>query len=80
VNRRAAEEQTGWYEEFGVPLIDLRKSLFELVLRGGSEAVLADRCLTYIDEQRDEYGRPEGEPRHPNITAGKAWPVVPTTP
>src|SRR5260370_26846919 len=68
VNRRAAEEQTGWYEEFSVPLIDLRKSLFELFLRGGSETVLADRCLTYIDEQRDENGRPQAHPRHPHIT------------
>jgi hypothetical protein len=32
--------------------------------------------LNDIDLIRDEYGLPEGEPRHPDLASGKAWPIM----
>ena len=39
------------------------------------EAELAKKCLTRIDEVRDEYGPVESESRHPDIESGHPWPV-----
>jgi hypothetical protein len=36
----------------------------------------AARCLNAIDKTRDEYGGPEAEPRHPDLTSGKPWPIL----
>jgi len=35
----------------------------------------AASCLTAIDELRDEYGYVDSEPRHPDIEAGRSWPL-----
>jgi hypothetical protein len=32
--------------------------------------------LTLIDGLRDEHGAAESEPRHPDITANRPWPIV----
>jgi hypothetical protein len=37
---------------------------------------LAAACLTAIDELRDDYGPAESEPHHPNIDAGRPWPLA----
>jgi len=29
-----------------------------------------------IDNVRDQYGLPEGEPRHPDLVSGKLWPIM----
>ena len=42
----------------------------------GDEDDRAARCLNYIDKLRDEYGAPESEPRHPDITSGRPWPIL----
>ena len=69
----------GWpnaFDRFSKPLIALRKTLFEIMSEKKAGAALAEACLTDIDEQRDEYGRVENEPRHPYIESGKAWPLA----
>ena len=69
----------GWpnaFNRFSKPLIALRKTLFEIMSEKEAGAELAEACLTDIDEQRDEYGRVENEPRHPYIESGQAWPLV----
>lgn len=63
-------------ELFGVPLAAFRKQLFALTA-DHAQARLARRCLEEIDDLRDEYGRINDEPRHPDIASGKPWPMVP---
>jgi len=63
------------YNEFSISLTTLRKELFSMVLANGSESSLAAACLNEIEELRDEHGRVNDEPRHPNIASGRAWPI-----
>ncbi len=64
------------YQEFGVPLTALRKELLDMVMAGGSCSALAERCLDAIEKVRDEHGRIDDEPRHPDISSSRAWPVI----
>jgi hypothetical protein len=54
---------------------DLRRFLFWLLTGTAQEAALASRCLTSIDELRDEHGIAAGDPRHPDIATNRPWPV-----
>jgi hypothetical protein len=76
ISERPSETFSGAIEEFSRTLAALRRRLFELVIRDGSEGQLASAALTYIDELRDEHGQPESEPRHPDISTDRPWPVV----
>lgn len=40
------------------------------------EAVIAEACLTRIDELRAEHGRVVSEVRHPDILSGRPWPLA----
>jgi hypothetical protein len=77
LGRRPAE---GWgpgaYQEFSVPLTKLRQRLFAIAVANDPRAVLAKRCLITIEKLRDEYGRIDDEPRHPDISSGIAWPLI----
>lgn len=77
VGRRPVE---GWsantYEEFSVSLAQLRRELFGLALAKGAQSRLAEACLVEIEELRDEHGRVDDEPRHPDISTGQSWPTV----
>ena len=75
VGKRPVADWPGAYNEFSVSLADLRKELFAMILADGSESGLAAACLNEIDELRDEHGRVNDEPRHPNIGSGRAWPI-----
>jgi hypothetical protein len=60
-----------------VPLPELRKALFGLLTDSVPEVgALAEACLKTIDELRDEHGPSEFESRHPNIEAGRPWPLA----
>jgi hypothetical protein len=61
------------YEIHGVNAAGLRKALFAMI--DGTCGVLAKACLVRIDKLRDEYGRVEFEPRHPDIDSKRAWPL-----
>lgn len=76
VGRRPAGDWPGAFEEFSVSLKALRKELFGLVLARNDQSLLAEACLNYVDELRDEHGRIPDEPRHPDIGSGKAWPLA----
>ena len=52
-----------------------RRSLFSLLAANDARASLAKQCLIAIEEHRDEHGRVDGEPRHPDITTGQSWPL-----
>jgi hypothetical protein len=77
LGRRPVE---GWstnaYEEFSVSLAELRRELFGLALANDAQSRLAEACLVEIEELRDEHGRVDDEPRHPDISSGQPWPIV----
>lgn len=61
------------YEIHGLNAEELRKALFAMI--DGPSAELAKGCLVRIDKLRDEHGRVEFEPRHPDIGTGRPWPL-----
>jgi hypothetical protein len=74
IGQRPAAAWPGAYEEFGVPLTALRKKFFGMLKESGAQSSLAEACLIAVDELRDEHGRIDDEPRHPDIESGRAWP------
>jgi len=77
VGERSSSTFRGMKEMYGLPAGDLRRKLFDVVLRGNAtEASLATACLDEIDEIRDRYGSADSDRRHPDITSGKPWPSV----
>jgi hypothetical protein len=62
------------YNQFSVPLTALRKALLGMTFANNAESPLAEACLNEIEELRDEYGRINDEPRHPDISSGHPWP------
>jgi hypothetical protein len=69
----------GWdgaYESYSVDISALRKKLFAMLDGEPEVASVAEACLTAIDELRDEYGRVDSEPRHPDIASGRPWPLA----
>jgi hypothetical protein len=61
------------YEIHGVNAEKLRKALFATI--DGPSGELAKACLVRIDKLRDEHGRVEFEPQHPDIGTGRPWPL-----
>lgn len=55
---------------------ELRSELFSIALNDRKRQKAASRLLAQIEEWRLEYGRPLGEPRHPEITSGRLWPSL----
>jgi hypothetical protein len=53
----------------------LRKDLFTISLGGTEASPIALRCLQAIDDLREDYGSAVSEPRHPDISTGKPWPL-----
>jgi hypothetical protein len=77
LSQQPAPGWSGAYELHPVPLPNLRKRLFGMLADSLPEvAALAEACLTAIDELRDEYGSIEFEPRHPDVEAGRPWPLA----
>lgn len=74
--QRASSNFRGMQEMFGIPSPELRKKLFALIPEGGSLSELAIDCLNAIDDIREHYGEVESEPRHPDITTGRSWPII----
>jgi NACHT C-terminal Alpha/Beta 2 len=74
VGQRPVSNWPGAFQEFSVSLKALRKNLFGLISSDNSQAGVAEACLNYIDKLRDEHGRINDEPRHPDIQSGRPWP------
>ena len=79
VGQRPMEGWPGAVQEFSVSLKALRKDLFGLVLAGNDQSALAEASLEYIEQLRDQHGRINDEPRHPDIQTGWAWPMEAAT-
>jgi hypothetical protein len=69
------ENWQGAYNVVPVPADRLRQKLLALTTDGGP-ADAAARWLRQIDWIRDEHGMPEAEPRHPDLSSGKPWPIM----
>lgn len=76
VDERPSPQFSGAVTLFPVPVDELRRRLYVLVLTRTSEAGVARRCLALIDGIRDDYGYPESEVRHPDIRSGQPWPLL----
>jgi hypothetical protein len=72
--RPAKKAARGTYEEFSAPLTAVRKELFGMLAANDAQSMLAEACLIAIEELRDEHGRIDEEPRHPDVESGRAWP------
>lgn len=71
---RPADDWPGAFEQFSNELMDFRKKLFDMLVENGPQAIIAETCLIKIEEIRDEYGRINNEPRHPDIFSERPWP------
>jgi hypothetical protein len=65
----------GAYDVVPIPAAELRRKLLAMTADGGPSDAAA-RCLRQIDWIRDEYGVPEAEPRHPDLSSGRPWPIL----
>ena len=74
LGRRPSDQFSGAYELFSVPLGGLRRDLFRMTATEGPESTLALHCLLEIEQVRDEHGRLDVEPRHPDVESGRPWP------
>lgn len=74
-----SESWRGAFHVMPVTSTWLRKALLALTTDGGEDDSAA-RCLTEIDKIRDRYGAPEAEPRHPDLTSGRPWPILTADP
>ncbi len=70
-----SENWKGAFEVVPVPAVELRRNLLAMTRDGGPTDVAA-RCLNEIDKIRDRYGAPDAEPRHPDLSSGKPWPII----
>ncbi|MCQ8876199.1 hypothetical protein NP945_30610 [Mesorhizobium sp. LMG17149] len=77
LERRPVSNWSGAYELHGVAVPGLRKRLFDMTSANDHEGHLAAACLVVIDELRDERGKIDSEPRHPDIQSGRPWPPIP---
>ncbi len=74
IDKRPAAGLSGAYNPHPAAVTALRKECFGMLLGAPGEAALGGACLTAIDELRDEHGRAEFEPRHPDVGSGRPWP------
>ena len=77
LEKRSSPNWEGAYELHGVEATDLRRKLFTLAYNDDPAAQLAATCLNHIDELRDDYGRVDMEPRHPDIESELPWVFIP---
>ena len=73
------EDWSNAYDVVPVATSSLRSRLLAMTTDGG-EGDIAARTLRIIDESRHRYGKPETEPRHPDLTSGKPWPIMTPNP
>jgi hypothetical protein len=59
-----------------VSLAALREQLLGIAMASEALSTLAERCLISVEKLRDEHGRIDGEPRHPDIDSGQAWLLI----
>ncbi len=74
VERRPYGQSPNVFTQHSRASNDLRARLFEMAIGDRKRRRSAFLLLGRIEEWRLQYGRPVGEPRHPRLTVGQAWP------
>ncbi|MBL4711141.1 MAG: hypothetical protein JKX75_01330, partial [Gammaproteobacteria bacterium] len=74
-HREPIDESSNTFNIVPSSAIELRKRLLEMRASDLNRSIAAKDVLAAIDEPRDEHGRPENEPRHPDLESGIPWPL-----
>jgi len=74
VERRPYRQSLNVFTQHARASNELRLQLFRMALGDRKRRKSASILLGKIEEWHLEYGRPTGEPRHPNLTSGQSWP------
>lgn len=74
VERRPYGQISNAYTQHARASNEPRNRLFRMVIVDEKRRKSAYMLLCQIEEWRLEYGRPTGEPRHPDLASGRSWP------
>ena len=74
VERRPYGQNGNVFTEHARASNELRIRLFRMATEDKKRRKSAFTLLGQIEEWRLEYGRPSGEPRHPDLASGQSWP------
>ncbi|MEX3934823.1 NACHT domain-containing NTPase [Paraburkholderia phymatum] len=74
VERRPYEQDPNVFTQHARASNELRVRLFRMAYEDDKRRKSACMLLGQIEEWRLEYGRPTGEPRHPDLSSGQPWP------
>lgn len=74
VERRPEGQSPNVFTQHARTSNELRVLLFKMALSDEKRRQSAFMLLGQLEEWRLEYGRPTGEPRHPNLASGGPWP------
>ena len=75
VERRPYGQIPNAYTQHARASNELRFRLFRMVIEDEKRRKSAYMLLGQIEKWRLEYGRPTGEPRHPDLVSGRSWPL-----
>jgi hypothetical protein len=75
VERRPYGQSPNVFTQHARASNELRARLFRMAIEDEKRRKSAFKILGKIEEWRLEYGRPIGEPRHPNLASGQSWPL-----
>lgn len=76
VERRPYGQDAYVFTEHARASNELRVRLFRMATEDKKRRKSAFTLLGQIEEWRLEYGRPTGEPRHPDLASGQPWPLT----
>lgn len=76
ITRRPVEGTSNLFEMEATSMARLRRRAFGLIIDQAPAARWAHRILVGIDRLRDEYGKPQDEPYHPDLGRNRAWPLI----
>ena len=74
VERRPYGQSPNVFTEHARASNELRVRLFRMAIEDEKRRKSAFKLLGQIEKWRLEYGRPTGEPRHPDLASGQPWP------
>lgn len=76
VERRPYGHNSNVFTQHARASNELRVLLFRMAIGDEKRRKSAFMLLGQIEKWRLEYGRPTGEPRHPDLASGQSWPPV----
>ena len=76
VEQRPYGQDPNVYTQHARASNESRRRLFHMALHDPDRCESASMLLGEIEVWRLEYGRPTGEPRHPDLASGQPWPPL----